>query len=222
MKYIITVLIISFANILYAQEFSYKSLQIGTNQGFEEGDRSFKQRKEQPGKGKKGVMGWYVMYANSLVKENSQVTNEEAHTGEYSFKLTTNASANVLYKGMLKSDPMKVKSPGRYQISYWVKTSNPKAEVKIQVFVSKDAKGVDVKKDANGKFLPLKPSKPVTEDLSLSKDWKKITKQVAVSKKDIQEGYVYISPSLLLGKTPNTTFYIDDLDVEYVMKKTSK
>lgn len=222
MKYIITLLFISFGHFLFAQELMYKNLDIVNNQSFEEGDHFFKQRKEQPGKGKKGVQGWYVVYASSLQKEKMVITNEEAHSGEYSLKLSTTPTANVLYKGLLKSTPMKIKSPGKYLISYWVKSSNPNAAVKIQVFTSKDAKEMDRKIDGNGKNVPLKNSKPVAEDYTLSKDWKKITKQVIVTKKDIEAGYVYISPALLLGKTPNTTFYIDDLSVEYVMKKSAK
>lgn len=222
MKYFITLFLMSFGHFLFAQELIYKPIKGVINKSFEEGSQLFKQRKELPGKGKKGIEGWYIVYANSFEKEKIKITNEEAHSGEYALKVSTNSEAKVLYKGLVKNDPIKIKSPGKYQVSYWVKASNPDAKIKIQVFTSKDAKEQDRKIDGNGKNVPLLNAKPLVQDFQLSTNWKQVKKHVVVTKKDLEKGFVYISPSLLLGETPNVTFYIDDLSIDYVMKKVTK
>ncbi|NLR91726.1 MULTISPECIES: carbohydrate binding domain-containing protein [Flammeovirga] len=205
-----------------AQEWMYKPMKEISNTGFEKQAGPIKPISTFPGKGKKGVEGWYVKFSSSFVKESLKVTNKEAFKGDYSLQAKTNGQAKELYKGLLTHNPIKVKSPGRYRVSFWMKSSDPNARVKINVLLSKDENGQVTKKNNQGKPFTLVDAKPKAVDYKLGADWKMISRQVVLTKKDIEAGYEYINPALLLGETPNVTYYIDEFNVEYVMKKQAK
>ncbi|WP_281612974.1 carbohydrate binding domain-containing protein [Flammeovirga sp. SubArs3] len=223
MKTLFTLVVtLFFSAALMAQDWKYIPIKGTTNAGFEKQSGPVKPISTLPGKGKKGVEGWYLPFTGSLVKESIVVTNKEAYNGDYSLQIKTNPNASVLYKGLLKHNPIKIKSPGRYKISFWVKASDTNAKIKIGSMISKDALEQTLKMNKQGKPFNLGDTKPKVVDLTLSKDWKQISRQVVVTKKDIEAGYEYIIPTLLMGGTPNVTFYIDEFRLEYVMKSTSK
>ncbi|MBB6462624.1 hypothetical protein [Flammeovirga kamogawensis] len=220
-KLLLTAIIGLFSVALFAQQNVYKPIKGIENRGFEDSELTLSKRTNQPEKGKMSTKGWYYLYANSINLKASGIVSDEVHTGEKAFKSVTNGEAKVMYKGLLRGDAFKVEKPGRYRMSFWVKASKP-ALVKLSLMPSKDAKLTNKKVNEKGKPVFVGYAKPKTENMEVATEWTLVYKEIQITKKDIQAGYVYYVPSLMHGASPNTTFWIDDFSMDYVAKKKAQ